>query len=227
MERTPAEARAEYERAMGTELGALYSLLWQELAWIYSKWAEYVVLFGTSPERVALLNEAAPSFCRLIQDTLWDGVLLHIARLTDPAASFGKPNLSLLAMAALIDRPATKAKAETQIEACLVSAAFARDWRNRSIAHKDLRLALSNSPHPLAPASRALVVAALEDLAAVLNCVAQDYLDSTSFFEGGPEAGGALEMLYVVNDGLVVQRERRARLERGEYNAADFQRPSL
>jgi len=227
MERTAAEARAEYERIMGAELGALYSLLWQELAWIHSKWAEYVVLFGTSPERVALLNEAAPSFCRLIQDSLWDGVLLHIARLTDPATSFGKPNLSLLALIDLIDRPATKAKVETQIQACLVSAAFARDWRNRNIAHKDLQLALSSPSQPLAQASRALVAKALEDLARVLNCIAHDYLDSTSFFEEGPEAGGALELLYVLDDGLGVQREKRARLERGEYNATDFRPRSL
>lgn len=222
-----ADTRAENERIMGAELGSLYSLLWQELAWIHSKWSEYVELFGTSPERVELLNEAAPSFCRLIQDTLWDGVLLHIARLTDPAASFGKPNVSLLAMAALIDRPDTKDKTERRIAACRQSTAFARDWRNRSIAHRDLALALSSGTPPLALASRALVAAALKDLAAVLNSVSQDYLDSTSFFEGGPEAGGALELLHVINDGVEVQRERRARLERGEYNDRDFHRPPL
>jgi hypothetical protein len=227
MERTAAEARAEYERIMGVELGALYSLLWQELAWIHSRWAEYVVLFGTSPERVALLNETAPSFCRLIQDSLWDGVLLHIARLTDPATSFGKPNLSLLALINLIDRPATKAKVKTLVQASLVSAAFARDWRNRNIAHKDLQLALANPSQPLAQASRALVAKALEDLAAVLNCIALDYLNSTSFFEGGPEAGGALELLYVLDDGLAIRRGKRARLEAGEYNAADFQHRNL
>lgn len=226
MHRTAEEARAEYERVMGTELGAVYALLWQELAWIHSKWGEYVVIFGTSPERVALLNEAAPSFGRLIQDTLWDGVLLHIARLTDPAVSFGKPNLSLLAMANLIDRPATKAKVETQIQACMVSAAFARDWRNRSIAHKDMGVAMEAGV-PLAMASRALVRKALEDLAAVLDLVSHDYIGSTSFFDSGPEIGGALELLYVLNDGLAVQRERRARLERGEYSAADFEHQSL
>lgn len=227
MERTAAEARSEYERVMGAELGSMYSLLWQELAWIHSKWAEYVVLFGTSPERVALLNDAAPRFCRLIQDALWDGVLLHIARLTDPAASFGKPNLSLSALANLIDRPATKAAAEALVRKCQASAAFARDWRNRNIAHKDLDLALATSRLPLAPASRALVATSLEDLGAVLNCVARDYLDSTSFFDGGPESGGALELLYVVNDGLAVQREKRARLKRGVYNVSDFERPDL
>ena len=221
-EHTATEARADYERRMGVELGSRYALLWQELAWIHRKWEEYVVLFGTSPERVALLNEAAPSFCRLIQDSLWEDVLLHIARLTDPPASVGKSNLSLPALAALVDRPSTKAEVEAKILVCLASTAFARDWRNRHIAHRDLRLALAGSSQPLAPASRLLVGTALDDLAAVLNCIAKDYLDSESFFRGGPEIGGALELLYILHEGVAALRERRARLERGEISPADL-----
>ena len=223
-ERTPAEARADYERQMGPELGSTYGQLWQEVAWIHSKWEEYVVLFGTSPERVALLNEAAPSFCRLIQDTLWEDVLIHIGRLTDRPSTGGKgrDNLSLLALPELVDRPPTKAKVESQIGVCLASSAFARDWRNRHIAHRDLRLALGSSSLPLAAASRAMVVNALQDMTAVMNCVAKEYLDSTSFFESGPSIGGALELLYVLRDGVAARKDRLARLERGELSPSDF-----
>lgn len=59
------------------------------------------------------------------------------------------------------------------------------------------------------------MVKALEDLAAVLNCVAHDYLDSTSFFEGGPEAGGALELPMSSTMGLR-SSERNAQ----DWNAA-------
>ncbi|WP_407690639.1 AbiU2 domain-containing protein [Rhodocyclus tenuis] len=69
---------------MGGEIGKVYSALWQEVAWINKKWNQYVELFGTSPERIELLNRAAPSFFRTFQDSLLDDVLLHLARLTDP-----------------------------------------------------------------------------------------------------------------------------------------------
>ena len=74
---------------MGWELGELYAALWREVAGIHSKWAEYVVLYGTKESRVDLLNRAAPRFARLIQDTLWENTVLHIARLTDPPKSMG------------------------------------------------------------------------------------------------------------------------------------------
>ncbi len=88
--RTAEESKADHVAAMGVELGEFYSALWHELAWIHSKWAEYVTLFGTTSTRVELLNQAAPRFFRTIQDSLWEDVLLHIARLTDSPRSAGK-----------------------------------------------------------------------------------------------------------------------------------------
>ena len=55
----------------------------QEAAFLHLKWNEYVVLFGTGPERVDLLNRAAPGFFHLVQDSWWDDLLLHISRMTD------------------------------------------------------------------------------------------------------------------------------------------------
>lgn len=65
---------------MGDDLGSLYHALWNELAWLYSKWEEYVELFGTKPSRIDLLNKAAGHFFRIVQDSLWEESLLHIAR---------------------------------------------------------------------------------------------------------------------------------------------------
>jgi AbiU2 len=93
--RTASESKADHIARMGEGLGGVYDALWQEVAWIHSKWAEYVTLFGASPARIELMNQSAPSFFRTVQDSLWEGVLLHIARLTDPPKSKGKSNLSL------------------------------------------------------------------------------------------------------------------------------------
>ena len=77
---------------MGEELGSLYHALWQEVVWLHTEWGEYVQLYGTKPSRIRLLNEAAPSFFRLVQDGLFETTVLKIARLTDPPKSLGKPN---------------------------------------------------------------------------------------------------------------------------------------
>jgi hypothetical protein len=95
--RTAEEAKNDNIAKMGKELGELYSALWQHITLLHANWHEYVELFGTKPSRVELLNKAAHAFFGTIQDELWDTTLLAIARLTDPASTFGKANLSIQA----------------------------------------------------------------------------------------------------------------------------------
>ncbi len=42
-------------------------------------------------------------------------------------------------------------------------------------------------------------------------------------FEGVREPEGALDLLYVLNDGLRAEEEKEERLMAGEYREADFQ----
>lgn len=60
--RTTEEAKQQYVEVMGEKLGSLYHALWNELAWLYAKWGEYVEIFGTKPSRVELVNQAAGHF---------------------------------------------------------------------------------------------------------------------------------------------------------------------
>jgi hypothetical protein len=226
-ERTAAQAKADHIAKMGEEIGAVYSALWQEVAWLNKKWAQYVELFGTSPERIELLNRAAPAMIRTVQDTLWEDVLLHLARLTDPPKSMGKANLSVRHLVALLASSPINTRAESLAAAALNACEFARDWRNRRLAHRDLDLALDQSVQPLAPASRAAVKAALAALEELLNAVSLHYLDSTTFFHLGPGSEDAVSLLYLLRDGLRAQDERLARIKRGEYRPDDFQHESL
>src|SRR5262245_19664835 len=114
---------------MGAELGALYSQLWNECAWLHARWAEYRALFGTSPERAQLLDQTARLFFTIIHDGLLDATLLHLCRLTDPPVTGSKTNLTLARLPDLV-----KPQIRTSTQAYLVSARdatrFARDWRN-------------------------------------------------------------------------------------------------
>jgi hypothetical protein len=100
---------------------------------------------------------------------------------------------------------------------------FCRDWRNRHIAHRDLRLILDASASPLELASRQHVRDALSAIAAVLNEVESAYMDAGTFFEGIPgEPGGALSLLYIIDDGVKVEVERKDRLTQGKWSKQDF-----
>jgi hypothetical protein len=225
--RTPSEAKVVHVAAMGAELGALYSALWQEVAWIHSKWAQYVALFGTKPERVELLNKAAPAFFRLVQDTLWENVILHIARLTDSPQSVGKPNLSIKRVPALVTDSALKARIEALVTFCVSSAEFSRDWRNRHLAHRDLQRATADVADPLLPASRAKVKGVLANFCDLLNALSQHYLDSTSFFDVSGTPGDAEELLYVLDDGLKMDAARKERRRNGTHTPEDYEPRSL
>lgn len=226
-ERTEEESRQDCINAMGDELGRFYHALYNELAWLYLKWGEYVELFGTKPTRIDLMNKAAGGFFHLIQDGMWEDCLLHIARLTDSPRSVGKENLSIRALPDLIGDVKIREAVKKSIESALTASEFARDWRNRHIAHKDLKLALRDGAEPLKPASRASVKASLETLSEVLNTISRSFMHSTTVYDGLGAHHGAVSLLYVLDDGVRMEQERRDRLKKGEPRADDYARRDL
>jgi hypothetical protein len=218
---TPEEMKQKYIEKMGKDLGKYYYALRQELMWLYDKWSEYETLFGKSQSRVDLLNEAAPRFFRIVEDLLWEGVILHIACLTDKPIMNGFENLSIKKLPGLIVDNELKEKIETLIDYAVGQTKFCRDWRNKWIAHRDLKLIFQKEV--LSPATRKKVDDALKSIADVLNTVVKYYQSPTTGFgvwEGAPDT--ALCLLYVIRKGLKVERERVERIERGEPREEDL-----
>jgi hypothetical protein len=219
---TADEARAELEATLGSELGAALHELQQDLAWLHVKWKQYRELYGTKPERIKLLNDASPMFFRIVDDALWDDTLLHICRLTDPAGLGKRQRLSIRQLPALIPDESTRDELDRLIAVAVDSAAFARDWRNRRIAHKDLAHALDPRAEPLAAASRQAVEQALHALREVLNCV-NGRLRSTGFkFELTDHMSDAMSLLYVLRDGIAARNEQQRALEEGRIGPPDW-----
>ena len=223
---TADEVKLEHIDKLGSALGLLYNELWNEVGWLYLKWANYVELFGTNPTRIDLLNKSAPVFFRIIQDTLFEDVLLHIARLTDPPKSSGKKNLTIHCLPSLVNAAIGVSVAEHVLNA-IEKARFCRDWRNRHIAHRDFNLAMGEKIEPLELASRAKVKDALDSISRVLNVISEFYTQAVVVFDsiGGP--GGALDLLYVLDDGLEADIARRKRIEAGQYLQEDLKNRNL
>src|SRR6266851_3091775 len=123
-EQTAEEAKKASIAKMGTALGEQYSALWQEVTLINMRWHEFVELFGTKKTRIDLLNRAAPFFFRTVQDTLWEAILLHLARLTDPPQSAGKSNLTIRNLPNLITDATLKADVTKLVEQALTDTEF-------------------------------------------------------------------------------------------------------
>ena len=212
--RTADEFREHCSHKMGAQLGAVYYRLYNECSWLHFKWAEYVEMFGVNEARIDLLNTAAPSFFRVLDDVLWRDVLLHLTRLTEPpSAKRGRrETLTLYQLPRLVD-PSIRTRVKALVAEARARSEFARDWRNRTIAHIDLELALKGpSAKPLAPASRAKVKDALRTISDALNAVDSHYCGAEVLYEQS-RGDGALQMMYRLRDGIEADTERRDRIK--------------
>lgn len=217
------ELKDQYISLMGSGLGSVFYALYNEFAWLHVRWWQYLQLFAATRERVVVLNEAAGLFFRVVQDSLWEDTLLHLARITDKPDTGGKANLTIQRLSALLTDKQLAAEIRTLVDDAVTRAGFARDWRNRRMAHIDLALAVEEGAKPLAAASRRSVDDALKSIDAVLNHLEMHFRNSTIFFEGFGHPGDAEALLYVVRDGLAADEARRKRLREGRPLDEDFQ----
>jgi hypothetical protein len=219
---TADEVKAEYISVMGQELGAVFCALYNELSWLHIRWRQYVQLSGEKPSRVDLLNRTAGLFFRVVQDGLWEDTLLHLSRITDRPETGARENLPIQRLPALLPDTALASEIQTLVEEAVTRSAFARDWRNRRIAHSDLALAIKEGAKPLAVGSPRTVVEALDAIGAVLNRLEQHFRRNTILFEGFGHPGDAETLLYVMRDGLEADDARRKRLQQGKPAEGDF-----
>jgi hypothetical protein len=217
--------RARKIERMGPELGRFHYELWNELAWLFIKWKHYRHLYATSDATVAILNAAAPSFFYFLNTILFEDVLLHMARLTDPPEQgLERTNLTLQRLPALVsDDPALvpdaglRARAENLLRVVLARTEFARVWRNRRIAHRDLRTYRRQHPTPLPGASRQNVEDALEAMRDLMNTLEYAFENSTTAFEAYIGSGGADWLTACLEIGIRYREEdlkRRGDLRR-------------
>ena len=180
--RTPEDSRAYYIARMGEPLGSFFAALWQDVAFLHLKWHQFVDLYGDE-NKVALLNQVSPLLFRLIQDIWWREIILHIARLTDPPKSAGKENFTLQRLPQLTTDRGLQVRLQHALNALEDKTAFCRDWRNRHVAHKDLRLALEKTSTPLPPVTRKQIEEILAAITEIVNLVAEHFQEPPTIFE--------------------------------------------
>lgn len=211
-------------KVLGNDFGKLYNSLYNEVVWINFKWLEYKELFGKKESRVEMLNKTAPFLFFVIQKTLWENILLGIARITDPAKMYGKSNVTIKALPDFIADESFKEKIKEKIESINSKSNFCRDWRNRWIAHKDLLLSINENAEPLSHASRKQVDESLEMIFELINKIEDKYFKSTTMFKllSSDNRKGAISLLCIIDDGLDSRKELLERLKSGNFDSNDL-----
>lgn len=222
-EKNREEAKSDYVAKMGAELGTQFYRLWEEFLWLGMKWAEYTTLFDARPNRLDLLNKAAPTFFWMVEIVFWEGILLDIARLTDPPLSMGKKNLTIQNLPGLVEDPEIKTVLEKLVNIANTKVEFCRDWRNRRIAHNDLDLAINIEPaRPLDAADKEKVADALIAIRNVLMELERRYMVEDSVFMGIPIFHGASDLLSVLYFGFKEQTRANQRIQAGQATEDDY-----
>lgn len=220
------EIEREHLRVFGEDLGSLYHALHNEVVWLHAKWSEYKKLYAESPERVDLLNDSAGHFFSVVQEVMWENVLMHISRLTDPAVQGKHNNLTLLKLPEAVTDPSLAKKLSEQTALAKSKAEFAKMRRNKIHAHQELSLALGDKSVQLPAASRAHVEEVLKLFREILNLIQRKYMNnSTTAYDHFLSAQDAEALVTRLAFGQRCATLRRQRLVQGNPYPEDLETP--
>lgn len=85
------------------EVGHLFGYIKNRLVHVRLKWRIYRAFFATNVQRIELLNEISGITARVIQDALYDDVILSLCRMADPARSMNKERRENISLQLLIE----------------------------------------------------------------------------------------------------------------------------
>ena len=226
--KSTSDIERRHLEAFGSDLGPIYHELHNEVLWLHMKWLEHRKLYGGSSERVTLLNSTAPFFFYVVEEAIREDVLLHIARLTDPAEQGNgcHQNLTLLRLAEKVADRGLAEQISGLVKTAKKLARFARTWRDKRLAHLDLDYSLNSGAFKLPAASVRRIEGVLEGFRNVMNTLESAYLHSSTAYEhASAGAGDAEGLVFWLAEARGVEEGRQQRAREGKSRPEDFQLP--
>lgn len=167
-------------------LQELWASLNANVVWLHGRWIVYRQLFGTSEERVDILNEAASTVSWILENLLLNDIQLSLSKIGDPASSGSRQNLTLRRLQVVLRECGYLAFSE-ELEPLLVnfenSCQKLRHRRNKWIAHNDLSTIINSRSQPLFDPSREEIEISLSALREIMNCVDLKFTDTVTAYE--------------------------------------------
>jgi hypothetical protein len=162
--------------------------LWQEVQNIHFTWRLHRQLFGTSPDRIQLLNRFGGIVFGCLQRLLQHHVPLSIFRLLDPATQRGgrDENLCLERLATVVmgNCPSLGAQLNDRLTRIRGYMEPFGDLRNKVIAHNDLRTtpARYDGTSNVSGPSREITESVLGEVREFMNGVQRHYGEGESYY---------------------------------------------
>jgi hypothetical protein len=192
------------------EMEEEFRLIQDELFTIIAKWRTFIDLYGAE-SHVELLNQTAPLFFSIVQDTFVDDVILSIGRLLDPPKSMGKENLSI---AHLIDQIAQAGLDVLHAEALDLYSSIRADAvqlttiRNKRLAHNDLAERQAGSVSLYMGVSRNFIEEKIQRLCDLMNKIHTSLSDTETYYaSAGILTDGSPALLEVLRRAQQLNRE--------------------
>jgi hypothetical protein len=187
--RSSTEVKSEFVTSFPPKTGELAYELSKSITFLHLKWKLFRALFGTSQERIDLLNQTAPAFFAFVGQIMFKDVVLAITRLTDR-----KRKTACLAQLITLLAPhvGVAELARWQSELALLNSEVEplRETRNRYLAHDELPTALNNHPRPMPGVSRAQVETMLKRIRGLFESIEEKFCGSHTSHEAINADGG-------------------------------------
>lgn len=164
----------------------IWRTLRAKVVWLHGHWIIYRQLYGTSPERIDVLNRSAGTFFYVVQRLLLGDVQLSLSKLGDPSGEDDRKNLTLSALIEsleLVGEHAICMELNPLLHAFDTACAKLRTRRNKLIAHFDQEVLLNSRVKPLEGPSRDEIEGALDALRKIMNCAELHYSGSQTAYE--------------------------------------------
>jgi hypothetical protein len=202
------EILAESVAKMGSPLGEIYYELSNQTTLLHIRWHEYRRLFADSEAAIAIMNKTAPAFFYDIERIMWENVILQLCRITDPERMGKHEHLTIQRLPSLVSDLVFRNTLQNLVDSVVSKAAFARDWRNRKLAHSELPPLPGQVATPLADASRKHVEDALASLRDVMNCLEQQLRGCPVAYQHAIEPlGGVHSLLAILREGYEARKQ--------------------
>lgn len=201
------QAFQSYINKLGEERGRFVKALENDLYNLRIHFEIYTAFFGTNKERIDLFNSVSGNSAYWIERAMFESLVLNVCRLTDPIEmNGGKRNVTVKALPSQLTN-GPDSELEGRVAAAADASSFARDWRNRRIAHTDAQVRLGRAK--LDTATRARLSEAIDAIAACIRRYALVELNTTLGTHPIRQLGNdELDFLAALHFGRVEQTRR-------------------
>ena len=188
----------------------------EQLITTHAKWKLLEQLYAKSKLRSEFLRRIGSDFFALVQDSVLTDIMMSLGRLLEAHHDNGNNNLTLERLKnsvyALGDEELAL-KLDVHLEDARAAYKATRRYRNKRIAHNDLKTILENDVISLGPHTVRDVKKALKDMGEFLNQINMHYRNCTTAFGLVSMQGDADYIVGLTRDGLKL-RETKFNMER-------------